>query len=521
MKATAAAYVRYSSDNQRDESIDAQIRAISEYAKNHNMDLVKVYADKAKSATSDKRPEFQQMIQDSTTGLFQHVIVHKLDRFSRDRYDSASYKRKLRKAGVQLLSVTENLDGSPESVILESLLEGIAEYYSKNLAREVMKGMKETAYQCKHTGGLPPLGYDVTSDKTYAINENEAEIVRTIFSLYLQGHGYDSIVRHLNAQGYRSKLGKAFGKNSLHDILANEKYNGTYVFNRSAAKDAFGTRNNHEEKDESEVIRIEEGMPAIVSREDFAAVRAKMAKNRKQPGAYKAKDVYLLAGLIFCGECGYAMQGNSRIGGRSKEKYVSYRCGNRDRTKTCRNKEIRKQYIEAFVLSELQQKLFNDKAIPKLVKMLNEHLAASCREKSEELKRVASDLREVEKQIGNIVNAVAQGFAQDSFKDKLAQLEEEKNRLELKSHVLSTQSVGKSLTESDIRDLFTAFQQYVVEKNIPECKKFIANYVDKVVVFNDRVEVTLKIDIDSDSGGDQMEIFTSQKKPKRMTRAKK
>ncbi len=158
-KKRAAAYTRFSSDNQRDESIDAQVRAIEAYCEQKGFDLVKIYADRAKSATSDKRPEFLQMIEDSGKGLFDVAIVHKLDRFSRDKYDSAKYKRILKKNGVKLLSVTENLDDSPESVILESLLEGMAEYYSKNLAREVMKGLKETAYQCKHTGGLPPIGY--------------------------------------------------------------------------------------------------------------------------------------------------------------------------------------------------------------------------------------------------------------------------------------------------------------------------------------------------------------------------
>lgn len=149
----AALYVRYSSENQRDESIDAQIRAGEDYAKKNNIKIVKIYVDRAKSATSDKRPEFQKMIKDSALGLFNTVIVHKLDRFSRDKYDSAIYKRKLKANGIKLISIVENLDGSPESLILESVIEGMAQYYSANLAREVMKGLKETAYQCKHTGG--------------------------------------------------------------------------------------------------------------------------------------------------------------------------------------------------------------------------------------------------------------------------------------------------------------------------------------------------------------------------------
>jgi site-specific DNA recombinase len=173
----AAAYARYSSDNQREESIDAQLRAIREYCDRNGIRLVKIYTDEARSATTDDRPGFLQMIQDSALGLFDAVIVHKLDRFSRDRYDSAFYKRQLKKNGVRLISVLENLDDSPESIILESVLEGMAEYYSRNLAREVMKGMKETALQCKHTGGKPPLGYDVAPDGTYVINEQEAKAV--------------------------------------------------------------------------------------------------------------------------------------------------------------------------------------------------------------------------------------------------------------------------------------------------------------------------------------------------------
>ena len=183
----AVAYCRFSSDNQREESIDAQLRAIREYAKHNNIEITKVYKDEAKSATTDDRPQFLKMISDSKLGEFDAIIVHKLDRFSRNRYDSAVYKKKLKDNGVTLISVLEHLDGSPESIILESLLEGMAEYYSKNLAREVMKGMKETALQCKHTGGKPPLGYDVAPDKTYIINKTEAQIVKLIFKMYVDG----------------------------------------------------------------------------------------------------------------------------------------------------------------------------------------------------------------------------------------------------------------------------------------------------------------------------------------------
>ncbi|WP_455796468.1 recombinase family protein [Clostridium butyricum] len=208
----AAIYARYSSDNQREESIEAQIRAINEFAERENIQIVKTYIDEARSATTDDRPQFLKMIKESELGLFDTLIVHKLDRFSRNRYDSAFYKKKLKDNNVRLISVLEHLDNSPESIILESVLEGMAEYYSVNLSREVMKGMRETALQCKHNGGLPPLGYDVAKDKTYIINPNEAKAVKLIYELYSNGVGYNLILSRLNELGYKTKKGKFLGK---------------------------------------------------------------------------------------------------------------------------------------------------------------------------------------------------------------------------------------------------------------------------------------------------------------------
>lgn len=173
---SAVIYARYSSNNQREESIDAQVRACREYAQAHGLNIVNVYADSAKTGTNDQREAFQQMLADSSKGMFSTVIIHKIDRFSRNRYDSAINKKLLQKNRCHLVSVLERLDDSPESIIMEGVLESFSEYYSKNLSREVKKGQKETALQCKHNGGIPPLGYDVDKDtRKYVINEKEAE----------------------------------------------------------------------------------------------------------------------------------------------------------------------------------------------------------------------------------------------------------------------------------------------------------------------------------------------------------
>jgi site-specific DNA recombinase len=188
---TVAIYARYSSHNQREESIEAQVRACRDYALRKNLQVVAVYSDSAKSGVTAQRSEFLRMLKESEDKRFKYLLVHKLDRFSRDKYDAVTFKRKLKINGVTLLSVTENLDNSPESIMLESCLEGMAQYYSANLAREVMKGMKESAYKCTHLGGKPPLGYDVGPDRKYIVNETEARIVRLIFEQYASGVGYN------------------------------------------------------------------------------------------------------------------------------------------------------------------------------------------------------------------------------------------------------------------------------------------------------------------------------------------
>lgn len=295
MKMRVVAYARYSSDNQREESIDAQLRAIKDYAKQNNMIIVKTYVDRAMSGTKDNRPEFMQMIMDSRKEIFDAVIVHKLNRFSRNKYDSAKYKHKLQRNNVKLLSVLEKLDDSPESGIMESLLVGMAEYESKNLAREVMKGSLENARTCRHNGGLPPLGYTVDPrTQLYLINNETAPIIRFIYDSYINGKGYNDIINELNKKGLKTAKGNKFTVSTIKDILKNEKYIGTYTYNKAEAKNVDGKRNSHRLKSADQIIKIEGGMPAIIDKKDFEEVKRIMERNKKIHNTYNAKEIYLL-----------------------------------------------------------------------------------------------------------------------------------------------------------------------------------------------------------------------------------
>ena len=346
-----ACYARYSTSMQREESISAQMRAMKAYCDDNGWIIVKKYVDEAYSATTDKRPQFQQMISDSCNKEFDVVLVHKLDRFARNRYDSSLYKQKLRKNGVRLCSVLERIDNTPESILLEGLLESINEFYSANFARESMKGMKENALQCLHNGGSPGLGYDVDDTQHIVINESEAKIVVMIYSMYLSGYSCKGIAEMLNEEGYITKAGNPFTTYSVYGILLNEKYTGVYIFNRAESKGYDHKRNSHRSKPPEEIIRVEGGILAIISKEVWeAAQKKRMSKSRNLK---VSEPMYLLVNKIFCGVCGSKMYGSIRYR-YSAEPYYMYAC--HTKKVSCSNpKEIEKISLENYIVKLIQK----------------------------------------------------------------------------------------------------------------------------------------------------------------------
>ena len=226
----AVIYARYSTDNQREESIEGQLRECKDYADRNDMIIVKNYIDRALSAKTDNRPEFRQMIKDSASGNFDVVLVWKLDRFARNRYDSAHYKAILRKNGVRVISAKEAISDGPEGIILESMLEGYAEYYSAELSQKVTRGLTENALKARYNGGTLPMGYMIDKDKHYQINPETAPIVREIFTRYAEGETAVEIINSLTARGIKSNFGVNFTKSSLHGMFKNRKYIGEYKY---------------------------------------------------------------------------------------------------------------------------------------------------------------------------------------------------------------------------------------------------------------------------------------------------
>ncbi len=485
----AAVYARFSSDNQRDESIDAQLRAINEYAKRNDIIVVAEYIDRAKSAMTDNRPEFLTMIKDAKKDLFDVVIVHKLDRFARNRSDSIGYRTELKRSGISLLSVLEYLDDGPESIILESVLEAMAEYYSKNLAREVQKGMTENALKGLHTGGTGALGYNVDPDtKKYTINEKEAEAVRMIFQMYIEGSGYGVIADALNAQGYMTKAGKPFSKGSISSILRNERYTGVYIFNRMSSKDIDGRRNSHLYKAEEEMVRIEGGVPQIISKEDYQLALKKMESRRKIRSCNNAKEVYLLSRKVICGECGRVYTGNRKNSGRKKTLHVTYACTGRKSRNGCENKEIRREYLETFVMEKLAEYLFDETLIPKICAAYGEYQLSKNAGHINTKANYEKKIKEVTKSIDNIVEMIM-ASPSTALAKKLSELEQEKERLNESYQELCKNANIKQLNEEEITKMFRIARNQLEVGTLKMTKVLVETFIDKVIVYKDWVEV--------------------------------
>jgi DNA invertase Pin-like site-specific DNA recombinase len=337
----AVIYARYSSSGQREESIVGQLRDCHAYADRKGFKIVKEYTDEAMTGTNDRRPAFQKMIRDADRGIFQVVIVWKFDRFARDRADSAMYKKKLRSKGVRVLSAMEDVGEGAASSVTESIFEGIAEWYSRNLSENVRRGNMDSALEHK-TLGTHVYGYRTGSDGRYEIDPVESQVVKRIFSEYCSGMSIAEICDRLNQEGIKNAIGHPWGKSSMKIMLGSEKYIGVYKF-----------------KD----LRFEDGMPAIISQDVFAAAQAVKEKHKK--AANLKSDTYLLSGKLFCGHCGCPMTGEYAIGEHG-QRYEYYVCIGKKRG-SCKKKRVVKSWIEDavidFLFSELQDHDFVDQMV--------------------------------------------------------------------------------------------------------------------------------------------------------------
>ena len=460
----AVIYARYSSDNQREGSIEGQLRECTAYCKKNDITILRTYIDRAMSAKTDHRPDFQQMIKDSAKGLFDVIIVWKLDRFARNRYDSAHYKAQLRKYGVKVLSATENISEGPEGIILESMLEGMAEYYSAELSEKVIRGHTENALKCKYNGGTPTFGFAIDKDKYYQIDPHTAPVVLEMFIRYDKGETMKNIRDWLNGAGITTVRGKKIDLNFVAAILHNRKYIGEYSYRH---------------------IVTPGGIPAIVPQDLFDRVQQRLETNRKAPARHKAEDDYLLTTKLFCGTCGAMMVGESGTSASKGRKYHYYRCVNTKKHKTCsaKHKSVRKLPLENAVVNATMAKVMDDN----FVEYIADAVMDLQGKESSELPALRKQLEETERGITNMLNAIQMGIINQSTKQRLDELEERKKDIEL--HIIQEEIKKPLLSREDVTFWICRFRKLDVSKP-DERRRLIDSFVNSVTIFDDHILIT-------------------------------
>ena len=428
-------YARFSSHSQTEQSIEGQLKECYAYAQRNDYTVVGEYIDRALSGTTDHRPEFQKMIADSSKKTFQGVLVYQLDRFARNRYDSATYKSKLKKNGVRVLSARENISDDASGVLMEAVLEGMAEYYSVELAQKIKRGMDINAEKCLSTGGNLALGFK-TEDKRIVIDPLTAPIVVKIFE-------------------------NEFNKNSINRILRNKRYIGVYTYRDK---------------------EIPDGLPRIVDEDLFWEAQRIMEKNKKAPARAKAKVDYLLTTKLFCGHCKAAMTG---ISGTSKteRKYHYYQCVTNRRDKSCDKKTVGKEYIEDLVVNRLR-----DFLTPDNISTIAREVVDLCERESNNgnTRRLKKLLAENEQATENLLKALESGQAVDIIADRIAQKKKEHEKLSLQLLVETSQHPTPSVKE--IRFFLNQFRKGDI--NDPKYRQGLVDMlVNKIYLYDDKMTV--------------------------------
>ena len=455
-------YARYSSHSQTEQSIEGQLQTCYEYARSHNYIVIGEYIDRAQSGTTDSRAEFQRMIADSDKHTFEGVLVYQLDRFARNRYDSAINKAKLKKNGVRVISARENISDDASGILVEGVLESMAEYYSAELSQKIRRGMEINAQKCLANGSNPGLGYKVDSERRYYVDEEEAKIVREIFERYASGETVADIVQDLNQRKLTTSLGRPFNKNSLHRMLNNKRYIGYYLYK---GQETPG------------------GMPRIIEDELFERVQHILSHNKQAPARSRGKEEYLLTTKLFCGYCREMMTGYGGTG-KSGKAYHYYACNNFKRRK-CKKKVVRKEKIEDRVVLECR-KLLTDRNIERIAAAV----AAACKADRDttSVKRIKAAIQEADTAMENLWKALESGQAADMITQRIEKRQREKEELEAQLAVEMGKQV--TLTVPQIRAYLYSLKKGDI--NDENTKRGIINiFLRAVYLYDDRFTLIL------------------------------
>lgn len=489
LRRRAAEYLRYSSDNQNDATISAQDRIVKAFAEQEDYTIVATYVDEAETATtSDNRDNFLQMLSDAKKGMFDYIIVWQFSRFARNKEESVIYKAMLRKVGVRVISATEKTDDTPSGKLLEGMLEVLNQYFSDNLSVEVRKGKKENVLTGKHAGGSLPFGiYKEEETGIFKINETQAKSIRLIFELYLQGYGCRRIASILQEKGHKPPKGDEWNGGSVRQMLNNEAYIGIYDY-------TLGKGTSVEEN-----FKLDNVYPPIIDDKTWALSRKVKKDKNKAPKRAERNRLYILTGKTVCGCCGKNYVGYSS--GRKDangNKYYYYKCnGKSDKAKhatSCKNKDIRAERLEAWVLDMIAKHILSDKAIYTILDSVEKKLKEKNKASGGNVKKLEKEAAELDARIEHYL---------DLYDEKKLS----KARLTKRTELLEKQLASVHLELEQLRNLnsvnvdIEALKKFLyhyrdnMDNMTEETKKALVDtFVHKIVITSDDIQLTLKVD---------------------------
>jgi len=457
----AVIYARYSSASQRDVSIEQQITACEEFAQRGGYTIVECYPDRAISGRTDNRPQFQRMMRDAHKGGFDFVIAWKSNRMGRNMVQAMTNEMTLANLGIRCLYVEEDFDDTAAGRFALRSMMNVNQFYSENLAEDVIRGMRDNAEKCM-VNGPTPFGYKKGEDGRFAIDEKTAPIVSEIFHRFLSGWSITDLMEDLNERGIKTRYGNPWKLQSFQTLLTNDVYTGIYKYGD---------------------IRIEGGVPEIIDKKTFGEVQAALANKKRPRGKQRLNADYLLTGKIFCGHCGSHMIAFAGTG-KSGRSFRYYACQKRRRDHSCEKKHVPKDQIEKAVCDILRAKL-SDSGFIDWVCSGYEKVIEAARAESK-LQNLQDELSRVKTELDNIMKAIRAGIINEMTKDAMDELMNSKADLE--EAIRLEEMTATAYSVDDVRAWLTDLLSGDLDD--PEyMKELVKIFVNAVYVYDDRIKV--------------------------------
>jgi len=496
-----ALYARVSTKRQaeKDLSIPDQLKQMRAWCKSQGYTVAMEYVEAGASATDDKRPEFQRMIAESTlsSAPFEAIIVHSLSRFFRDSLEFGLYERKLNRAGVNLISITQQTSNDPAGEMARQLFTMFDEYQSKENGKHTQRAMKENARQGFWNGSKPPFGYRTEevpvqgrrgNKKRLKLDPAEASIVKKIFRLSLNGYrgtpmGLRAIAIHLNERGLM-KRGKPWGKTEVSNVLSNPVYKGEYYFNKRNSK-------TKKLKPESEWIKLE--VESIVSAEIFDRARARSAAHAPEKIPPRlVNNPTLLTGFLTCGCCG----GSMTLATGKSGKYKYYKCTTRINkgSKACKGQNIPVDKLDTLILERMADKILIPSRIEQLLKEMRDRQKASRATEKEQIKKLTSELKKLEHKRNRLFEAVEEGILplDESLKSRAhqQQVRHQEILIEIAGFRRSQHMPLNAISSKHIERFSTAMRKRLLDRKSGFGKEYLKLLVENITVEENKATIT-------------------------------